>query len=208
MARTRTDSSSATTEQSTVTNSTPLSSQLSTLTINHELSQNLGKNTTNSTFPSIHDYGLAGNQTVEQKRLEVGVTPSSTFPISNLNPQSCSHTHNTPHCSKPPTPLGSTHKHELPSSSISHSKSLPQHSISAAPQDENGPQQSGVTPASRPPTNRQVSIVSARKASTPSLPDSYSGIVSMNGTKYRKLCLIGSGGSSKASALCAECTHL
>ncbi len=145
-------------------------------------------NTTPScVFPSQHD---RGPMKAEQSKQDIGTTPSSTFPVSN--PQSCGHTHNNSHISKPPTQVHSTMKPEPQPASTHRSISVPQHLSSTATQEESRQQ---VTPAAgRPPVKPPT--LSERKSSTGSLD---SGVFVMCGRTFRKVCVLGAGGSSKVS---------
>ncbi len=147
-------------------------------------------NTTPScVFPSLHD---RGTMKAEQSKQDIRTTPSSTFPVSN--PLSCGRTHNNlhVHSSKPPTPVQGTIKPEPQSTSIHRNVSVPQHLSSTATQEECR----HVTPATgRPPM--KPPILSERKTSTTGSLDS--GVFVMCGRTFTKVCVLGTGGSSKVS---------
>ena len=146
-------------------------------------------NTPSCTYPTAQDHGIRSNHKNEP---EHGLTPSSTFPVSN--PQSCVSA--TPHCTEPPTPDPSS---ENPCISIHRSKSVPQRlSSSTATHEDRGPPT--LPPVGKPPLCQLPGQIE-RKASSGSPPALDSGVVMLNGQKFKKLSTLGSGGSSKVSAV-------
>ncbi len=136
--------------------------------------------------PNVTNELHSCNQTSSQKTVpskqENPVTPASTFPVSN--PAVILQTTNN---TNPPTPSTASAVQRSLKSSVPRPLSL----VATA---EESSQQAGATPLCRPPTIPPGSTISERKANT---GEQDSRIVVLNDRKFKKLCVLGTGGSSK-----------